>query len=331
MRSLPRALAAAVVAALAIPALTGAAQAAGTHGVVVQRDAKAGALVVATRNGTLQRVRLAHPNRLELGTVVQVTGTKVAVVGHSRTAKLRGVVVRRHRHSFALAGNGSVLAVASPTPPTPGQSVTATVQVTSNALSDDDGNEHVDDNQVPSAELRGTVLTQDATTLRLAVPGFPSGLAIALGGVTLPALAPGTPVEARVTLGPDPANPDAIVLTLVALHVEDANGDQEHHGDRVKAEGQVTAVTEAGAAGGDAGSITIQGEHGTVTFIIPAGFGATGVIVGDEVEAQGTPAATADGQPTLTRLEGKDDNSGPGGGGDDDGGGDGGHGSGGDN
>jgi hypothetical protein len=60
-----------------------------------------------------------------------------------------------------------------------------------------------------------------------------------------------------------------------------------------------------------------------VTFIIPAGFGATGVIVGDEVEARGTPAATAGGQPTLTRL-------GPGGG-DDDGGGDGGHGSGGDN
>jgi hypothetical protein len=329
MRSLSRALAAAVAAALALPVLAGAAQAAGTHGVVVQRDAKAGALVVATRNGTLRRVALTRPNRLALGTVVQVTGTKVAVVGHSRTAKLRGVVVRRHRHSFALAGNGSVLAVTSPTPPAPGQSVTATVQVTNGALSDDDGNEHVDDSQVPSAELRGTVLTQDASALRLTVPGFPSGLAILLGGMSIPVLAPGTPVEARVALGPDPANPDAIVLTLVSLHVEGAGGDP--HGDRVHAEGQVTAVTEAGPAGGDPGSITIQGEHGAVTFIIPAGFGATGVSVGDDVEASGTPAATADGQPTLTRLEGRQGDSGLGNAGGDDGGGGDGHNSSGDN
>ena len=44
--------------------------------------------------------------------------------------------------------------------------------------------------------------------------------------------------------------------------------------------------------GGADGSITIDGEHGVVTFVIPAGFGATGVMVGDEVEAKGTASTT---------------------------------------
>jgi hypothetical protein len=333
MRSLSRILVAVAVGALAAPALAGAAQTPGTHGVVVQRDAKAGAVVVATRSGKLQRVKVAKPNRLAMGSVLQVTGTKVAVVGHSRTAKLRGVVVRRHRHSFALAGNGSVLAVTSPSPPTPGQQVTATVQVTPTALDDDDGNEEIDDNSVASAQVRGTVLSQDAATLHLTVAGFPSGLAIALGGMTIPVLPVGTAVKARVALGPDPANPNAIVLTLVSLRLDNnGNNDDQHEGDFVKAEGKVTAVTEAGPVGFDPGSITIDGEHGLVTFVIPAGFGPTGVVVGDEVEAKGTAAATADGQPTLTRLESKHDtNSGSGSGDDDEsGGGHSGDGSGGD-
>jgi hypothetical protein len=68
--------------------------------------------------------------------------------------------------------------------------------------------------------------------------------------------------------------------------------------------------------GGAGGSITIDGEHGVVTFVIPAGFGATGVKPGDDVEAKGTASATPGGNPTLVRLEGgnNDDNSGNSGG-----------------
>jgi hypothetical protein len=321
MRTLSKVLIAVAVGVLAAPAVAGAAKSPGTHGIVVQRDAKAGAVVVATRSGKLQRIKVAKPSSIAMGSVLQVTGTKVSVVGHARKAKLHGVVVRRHRHSFALAGNGSVLAVTSPSPPTPGEQVTATVSVNSTSLSDDDGNEEVDGQNVASAELRGTVLAQDATTLRLAVTGFPSGLVIGLGGQTIPTLAVGTPVEARVALGPDPANANAIILTLVSLRAENGqNGDNngENQGSFVKAEGIVTAVTEAGPVGFDPGSITINGEHGMVTFVIPAGFGPTGVVVGDEVEAKGTAAATPDGQPTLTRLEGKGNNGGSGNG--DDGG-----------
>ena len=321
MRTLPKVLVAVALAALAAPALAGAAQTARSHGIVVQRDAKAHVVVIAKGNGALQRIHVARPNTLAMGTVLQVTGTKVSVVGHVHKAKLRGVVVRRHRHSFALAGNGSVLGVTSPTPPAPGAQVTATVQVTPTELDDDDGNEQVNQDQVANAEVRGTVLSQSATQLRLTVAGFPLGLAIALGGQTIPTIPVGTPVEARVALGPDPSNPDSVVLTLVSLRLDD-NGENndEHHGDFVKAEGKVMAVAEAGAL---PGSITIAGEHGLVTFIIPVGFGPTGVVVNDEVEAKGTPGPAATDQPTLVRLESKhdngDDNGGSGNGGDDEG------------
>jgi hypothetical protein len=80
------------------------------------------------------------------------------------------------------------------------------------------------------------------------------------------------------------------------VHVEDNHNDHEH-GDFVKAEGTVTAVMEAGAMGGADGSITIDGEHGGVMFVIPACFGATGAMVGDEVEAKGTAATTCETPP----------------------------------
>ncbi len=143
-----------------------------------------------------------------------------------------------------------MLAVTTPTPPAPGQQVTATVSVTPTALSDDDGQVQVDDHGAPSAELRGRVLSQTTSTLQVSVDGFPAGLTIALGTQTIPALAVGTPIEARVSLGPDPANPAGIVLTLLSLHVE--NGDNAQGAPNatcVKAEGQVTAIIEAGATG----------------------------------------------------------------------------------
>ena len=315
MRSPLRLLLVAAFAALALPALASAATP-GTRGVVVQRDARAGIVVIAKKSGALQRVKVAKPGKLALGTRISVHGTAVSVVGHARKAMLRGVVVHRGKHAFSLAGNGSVLAIASASPPDAGQQVTTTVQVAAGSLSNEDDACQVEQDQAPSAELRGTVISQGATTIVLAVTGFPAGLTVGLGTVVVPVLAPGTAVEARVALGPDPANPAGIVLTLVSLQVDDGMaGDHHGHGDhadsRVKAEGQVTAITEAGAAGGAAGSITVNGEHGAVTFVIPAGFGATGVVVGDTVEAKGTPGATSADPPTLVRLEvsGGSDNS----------------------
>jgi hypothetical protein len=310
----------AALVALAVPALAQAAPAS-TRGIVVQRDVAAGSVVIASPTGVLHRIQVAAAGRFHMGAVVQARGTKLSILGHARSAKVRGVVMRRSHHAYALAGNGAVLAVSTPTPPAAGQQVTATVSVTPTALSDDDGQVQVDDQRAPSAELRGTVLVQTASTLQVSVAGFPAGLTIALGTQTIPALAVGTPIEARVSLGPDPANPAGIVLTLVSLHVE--NGDTAQGAPSatcVKAEGQVTAVTEAGATGGAPGSISILGEHGSVTFVIPAGFGPTNAVVGDQVEARGTASATPGDNPTLVRLEGAGDHHGDSGNGGGDGG-----------
>ena len=74
-----------------------------------------------------------------------------------------------------------MLAVNSPIAPAAGQQVTTTVQVTPTALNDDDGDDQVNSAQVASAEIHGTVVSQDADTLRLTVTGFPAtGLAILL-------------------------------------------------------------------------------------------------------------------------------------------------------
>ncbi|MDX6477390.1 MAG: hypothetical protein QOH95_2901, partial [Gaiellaceae bacterium] len=319
MRSLSRFVVLAAVAALAVPALASAAPIAklAKRGIVVQRDSRAGAVVLATRSGNLLRVSMAKPNHLAMGSLVQVRGTRVSVVGHAHKAKLRGVVVRRSRHSFALAGGGSVLAVASVNPPAAGQTVATTVQVTPTSLSDDDGEVEVENDQAATAEIRGTVASQTSTTLVLTVDHFPAGLSIALGTVVVPTLAQGTPVEAHVALGPDPANPAnpaAIVLTLVSLRLDGGHhgehGDHGDHGSMVEASGLVTDLKPAGAAGGAPGSITIADEHGSVTFVIPAGFDTTGVAVNDRVEAKGSPGATPGAQPSLVRLESADDESG---------------------
>ena len=150
MRYLTRIVALAAVAAFAVPAMASAAPVA-KRGIVVQRDVRGGAVVLATPSGGLLRVSLAKPKSLAMGSLVRVSGTKVSVLGHRHKAKVRGVVVRRSRHAFALAGNGSVLAVASASPPATGAVVSTTVQVTPSALSDDDGQMQVEDNQAPSS------------------------------------------------------------------------------------------------------------------------------------------------------------------------------------
>jgi hypothetical protein len=308
MTRLARAFLLAALAAFALPALADAAPAS-TRGIIVQRDAATGTVVVASSSGVLHRVKVASPAHLQMGSLVKVRGSKISVLGHARSAKVRGLVMRSSRHSYALAGNGAVVGVTTPTPPAAGQQVTATVQVTPTELNDDNGDEQVTDSSAPTAELHGTVLSQDAKTLKISVPGFPAGLSIALGAQTIPVLPVGTPIEARVTIGPDPANPAAILLTLVSLHAQNGDNNQTGgaNGTSVKAEGQVTALIEAGPVGGAPGSITVLDEHGPVIFVIPAGFGPTGAVVGGTVEAKGTASTTAGGNPTLVKLEGSGD------------------------
>ena len=182
------------------------------------------------------------------------------------------------------------------------------------------GDEQVNQDQVANAELRGTVVSQTATTLVLALTGFPDNLTIAVGPTTpIPVLAPQTPVKVRVALAPVAGNSAAVSLTLLSLRVDDNQNNQNNdgeHGNFVKAEGQVTGLSEATTTA--TGLITVTGEHGAVTFVIPAGFGPSGATMGAEVDALGTAAVAPATQPTLTRLEVDGNNSDSGNGGNDD-------------
>ena len=103
-----------------------------------------GALVLATQSGTLARVQSNSPSRFSMGDVVQAaSGSKLRVLGHRHHARVHGVVLRRGHGSYALAGNGAVLAVSSTTPPAVGQQVTADVQVGRTSLSCNHGDVQV--------------------------------------------------------------------------------------------------------------------------------------------------------------------------------------------
>ncbi len=67
MRTLSRILLAVAFGALAAPSLAGAAHTPSMRGIVVQRDAKAGVVVIATRTGRLQRIHVAKPGNLRDG------------------------------------------------------------------------------------------------------------------------------------------------------------------------------------------------------------------------------------------------------------------------
>ena len=118
MTRLARAFLLAALAACALPALADAAPAT-TRGIIVQRDAATGTVVIASPSGVLHRVTVASPAHLQMGTLVRVRGSKIKVLGHARSAKVHGLVMRSSRHSYALAGNGAVVGVTTPTPPSP--------------------------------------------------------------------------------------------------------------------------------------------------------------------------------------------------------------------
>ena len=102
MTRLVRAFLLAALAAFALPALANAAPAT-TRGIIVQRDAATGTVVVASSSGVLHRVAVASPASLQMGTLVRVRGSKIKVLGHARSAKVHGLVMRSSRHSYALA------------------------------------------------------------------------------------------------------------------------------------------------------------------------------------------------------------------------------------
>jgi hypothetical protein len=120
-----------LVAVVAIAAAFPTTSLAGTFdGVVVGKGG--GSLAVAARSGL---VRTVHSRaNLRLGARVQVRGAAVRALGVARSARVRGVVLRRVSGTTFLAAGGSLLAVRAASGPAAGSVVNANVAIAGGQL-----------------------------------------------------------------------------------------------------------------------------------------------------------------------------------------------------
>lgn len=214
----------AVVAAIALPA---SAHAARVTGVVIAKDQKHGALVLAGRSGvgTTVRAPRAHPR---LGDRLLVSGPRLAdgtlrarslrVVGHVRRATVRGVVLRQLSRQTLVATGRSVISIRRASSARvlsmanghsglkPGTVARFGLAITENGVT-----------QTAAAQLGVTTNVHiegelvSVSPLVVSVRGLPLTITVP-AGVTLPSgLEPDTHVELTVSVG------DVNVLTLVSV------------------------------------------------------------------------------------------------------------------
>lgn len=216
-------LAAALAATAAF--LPGTGSAATFRGIVVA--SQHGSLLVATPAGVVQAVR----GRAALGARIAVSGHGIAVVGHSRSAVIRGIVVRRIGTTLVLASNRHLVAIhkarvlADTTPtqtaPAPGSVVSTTVGIQNGEL-DEENEDQVGQVNSSSIQVQATVAAVGAGTVTLTVQG--QTLTVPLpAGLTLPASIVGQTVTLSLSLGDQNGQGDD--------DQGDNNGGDQHGGD----------------------------------------------------------------------------------------------------
>jgi len=170
-------------------------------------------IVVAKQHGTLlvtspSGVVRAVSGRAAVGSRVAVSGRTVTVVGHARSALVRGIVVRRIGTTMFLSSNRHLLAIhnarrlagtaASTTTPQPGAVVEAQVSVENGDLEEQDEQE-VGQATSSSIQVQATVSAVGVGTVTLNVQG--QTLTVNLpGGLTLPASLVGQTVTISLSL-----------------------------------------------------------------------------------------------------------------------------------
>ena len=230
-----------VAAAIAFPAAAGAAN---FHGIVVGKQARRHALIVASPRGVVRTVH-THHRAIRVGARVAVSarrlsdGTfsarRVAVRGRAHRARIHGVVAKRTRSGYLLAAGHSVLAIRTVrsfaldnhgSGPKPGTIVDVTVDTDDNQL-DEEGVDEVGEAQeidlegkiasvtLPTTTTAGEIVLQvGASTIHVVVPA----------GTTLPALTVGQNVELEVALA-------GTTFTLVKAEDEDDDQGDDEQGD----------------------------------------------------------------------------------------------------
>jgi hypothetical protein len=228
-------------AAVAFPAAAGAGS---FSGIVVAKQVRRHALVVASHTGV---VRVVHTHHLatRVGARVTVTArrlgdgtfsaTKLSVRGRAHRARIHGVVVRRLRGRVLIAAGHSVLSIRSGRlfslqddhpGAQPGDEVDETVTIDNGNLDEDQVDEV---GHTQKLELEGSIVSVTAPTstadgeIVLQV-GTSTIHVVVPAGTQLPSLAPAQNVELKVTLS-------GTTFTLVKADEEDDNQGDDNQGD----------------------------------------------------------------------------------------------------
>jgi hypothetical protein len=307
----------ALLAVAAFLAAAGPASAAtkAIKGTVVAKHAGSGTVVLAGPKGLGITVRVA-PRRVRLGDRVSVAGTRLRdgtlrasrlhVLSHVRTARIRGVVVKRLPRALRVASGHSVLTIRTSRRrlssdghgPQVGRMGEFEIEIEDEGIF-----EHGFTAVSPSGTVQIEGRLVSASPLVVSLDGLPIEVTVP-SGITLPALTPGQEVELTVQTG------TGNTFTLVSIDEQVVNVVEE-----VEAKGSVVNSTST--------QISIDAGGATLTFTAPNGVVLPVLSPGTFVEVRGS---SINGVLTLQRLRVEDEDGGGdgGGGGGGDGGGDGG-------
>lgn len=200
-----------VASAAAAAALWPAAGGAATfRGVVVARQH--GSLLVASPAGLLRSVA----GRAALGSEITLTAHGVAVTGHTSTAHIRGIVIRRIGTTLVLSSNRHLVAIhkarllagSAPisTAPTTGAVVSTTVGIQNGQL-DEESEDQVGQVSSSSLQVQATVASVGTGTVTLNVQGQMITVPLP-AGLTLPQSMVGQTVTLAVSLNDNQSGDD---------------------------------------------------------------------------------------------------------------------------
>ena len=265
-------------------------------GTVVAKHARSGKVVLAGPKHLGVTVRVS-PRRVRLGDRVSVVGarlrdgtiraSRLQVLSHVRTTRIRGVVVKRIARGLRVASGHSLLTIHTsrrvPSSHGHGERV-GSVGEFQIEIEDEGLFEHGFTPAAQSGTVRIEGRLVSVSPLVVSLEGLPITITVP-SGVTLPPLTPRQEVELTVQTGP------GNTFTLVSI-----DDDESQAAEEVEAKGSVVTST--------ATQIEIDAGGAMLTFTAPKGVTLPVLAPGTQVEVRGV---SVNGVLTVTRLKVEDD------------------------
>jgi hypothetical protein len=286
--------AAVAVIVIALPATAGAAT---FRGVVISKDSARKALVTASSNGTVRTVRLHSGfkgvtvgRRVAVRAALLPDGTfsasTVKRLGKTRSARVRGTVVKRLGTRLVISAGGSVFALRVRGGKTgasdeaglqPGDKVDCNAKLKNGGLEAGAGD--IDEvGHEGRLVLEGIYLnTADDGTIELAVVHRGRVFVTVPADMEVPSFSPGDEISLEVTID------DHGAFTLVKADNEDDADDDSGNGeggiskDEFSVVGILASITDASVA------VKVEGHVEPVHCDVPDGFDLTGFAAGQRV------------------------------------------------